>query len=312
MIKFIAYQEIDKKKWDECIEHSFNGIIYAYAWYLDIVCKHWEALVEDDYVRVFPLTSNSKYGVSYLYQPFFTQQLGVFSKLHLSSDKVQEFLLAIPPIYQLIEINLNIHNKVEAPGFKIKKNLTHEIDLINSYVHLKKEYSSNTKRNIKKAIEANVEIRKNHNPEEIINLFRKNRGKNLETFKESDYAVLKKLIYSCVYRDKASVYAAFENDQLCAGAFFVVSNKKVIFLFSAVNRAARNNGAMSLLIDSFINENSQRELTFDFEGSNDPDLARFYKSFGANECVYLHYQKNMLPLAVKSGLHVVRKMKKWF
>ncbi|MCK4361546.1 MAG: hypothetical protein KAV70_07350, partial [Bacteroidales bacterium] len=80
MIKHLTYQQINKSKWDECIKKSFNGIIYGYSWYLDIVCKHWEALVENDYERVFPLTTGKKFGINYLYQPFFTQQLGVFSK----------------------------------------------------------------------------------------------------------------------------------------------------------------------------------------------------------------------------------------
>jgi hypothetical protein len=61
------------------IARSFNGIVYAYSWYLDIVSPGWDALVKDDYKSVMPLTWRKKYGIKYLYQPFFTQQLGVFS-----------------------------------------------------------------------------------------------------------------------------------------------------------------------------------------------------------------------------------------
>ena len=92
MIKHLRHNEVDKKKWDDCIDNAFNGIIYAYSWYLDIVCPTWDALIEDDYEKVMPLTHNNKLGISYLYPPLFTQQLGVFSKISLSSSDVENFI----------------------------------------------------------------------------------------------------------------------------------------------------------------------------------------------------------------------------
>jgi len=46
MIIYHKHHEIDRDRWDECIRKSFNGIIYAYSWYLDIVSPQWEALIE--------------------------------------------------------------------------------------------------------------------------------------------------------------------------------------------------------------------------------------------------------------------------
>ena len=37
MIKYLEYNLIDKKKWDDCIGNAFNGAVYAYSWYLDVV-----------------------------------------------------------------------------------------------------------------------------------------------------------------------------------------------------------------------------------------------------------------------------------
>ena len=52
MIKYLHHSEIDKKKWDACIKESFNGMVYASSWYLDIVGFEWEALIEND-MKVF-------------------------------------------------------------------------------------------------------------------------------------------------------------------------------------------------------------------------------------------------------------------
>jgi hypothetical protein len=80
MINYIKHKDVDTEKWDRCIEQSVNGIIYAFSWYLDIVCDEWDALVDDDYESVFPLVKRKKFGINYIYPPFFTQQLGLFSK----------------------------------------------------------------------------------------------------------------------------------------------------------------------------------------------------------------------------------------
>ena len=73
----------------------------------------------------------------------------------------------------------------------------------------------------------------------------------------------------------------------------------MIFIFSGANEEAKEKGAMFFLLDSFIKENAQKNITLDFEGSNDENLARFYKGFGSKECVYLHLRRNRLPFFIK-------------
>ncbi|MGD0712292.1 MAG: hypothetical protein ABR968_14045 [Bacteroidales bacterium] len=313
MIKYLTYQEIDRSKWDDCIASSFNGIVYAYSWYLDIVCPWWEALIENDYERVFPLTVRKKSGINYLFQPFFTQQLGVFSKSKLSEDIVEEFIRNIPDKYKFAEINLNTFNKLDESKFNIKPNLTHELDLIPSYDTIFRNYSDNIKRNIKQALNAGLSITKNIDIDQIINIFRQNKGTEIDTFKDNDYLTLKKLVNLCIYKKAAHVWGIETKEKkICAGAVFVESNRKVIFLFSATNAEAKSMGAMSFLIDSFIRENAQYNLTLDFEGSNDVNLARFYKSFGAKECIYHQYKKNDLNWILSKSVTFIKRLKKKF
>src|ERR1039458_6261489 len=105
MIRYIHHSQINKKDWDSCIGNSANTTIYAYSWYLDAVCPAWEALVEGEYETVMPLTPNKKYSIHYLFQPFFTQQLGVFSNYLRTESKINQFLSAIPEKFKFVEIN---------------------------------------------------------------------------------------------------------------------------------------------------------------------------------------------------------------
>jgi hypothetical protein len=301
LIKYLKHNEIDRVKWDECISRSFNGIIYGYSWYLDVVCKGWEALVEDDYEKVMPLTGRKKFGISYLYQPFFTQQLGVFSTGKLSESDTNKFIEALPSHFGLAEISLNTFNQLgDMPGVQKKQALTHELDLISPYETLHKQYAENTKRNLKKAIKHGLTISESIAPQEIVSLFKSSKGKEVKAFRDDHYEMLLQLIRECANRGKAQVWGVKDKSgRNCAGAFFVESNGKVIFLFSGRNEDAKDYGAMFFLIDRFIAANAQRNLILDFEGSNDSNLARFYKGFGSKECVYLQVTINNLPTLVR-------------
>ena len=230
MLKYITNNEINKQKWDECISQSFNGIIYAYSWYLDIVCKDWDALVEDDYKAVMPLTGSKKYGFNYLFPPPFTQQLGVFSVNKLDEEIVQKFIDAVPEKFKYFEINLNTFNNFTSTKYNTKRNITCELDLIDTYENAFKKYAENTKRNIKKAITNNLVIEVDADANSLIQIFLDTRGK---TLKNIDYQVLKQLVKICSDRNKAKVIGVKNKEnKLCAGAIFVADLGKIMFVAS--------------------------------------------------------------------------------
>ena len=108
-IRYCAHSDIDKIKWNRCIEEADNGLIYASSTYLDIMAGKWDAMVLNDYEAVMPLTWNRKYSLYYLYQPYFIPSLGVFGKKR-SSLAVLDFLAAIPGKFCYWDIDLNETN----------------------------------------------------------------------------------------------------------------------------------------------------------------------------------------------------------
>ncbi|MEZ5083727.1 MAG: hypothetical protein R2750_09790 [Bacteroidales bacterium] len=296
MIKYLTYDEIDKKRWDECIDKAFNGMVYAKSWYLNTVAENWDALVKNDYEQVFPLTWRKKYGIYYLYQPVFTQQLGIFSKTRLNEEIVIHFIENMPAKFHFVEINLNTLNSLANSKYKAKNWLNHELDLINSYEKISRDFSTNLKRNISKSQKAGLTVTKGVKPEEIIRIFRENRGKGIPTLDDGVYQKLARLTYEGIYKGLVVTYGVYsKNNSLCAGVIFIRNMKKVIFLFSGLTEEGRELNAMAFLIDSFIREHAGQHLTLDFEGSNDKNLARFYKSFGSVEIYYPHLVINKLP-----------------
>lgn len=311
MIRYLKNNEIDIKKWDQCISKAFNGNAYALSWYLDIVHEGWEALVEDDYQRVMPLTVARKFGVSYIFQPYFTQQLGVFSIKKLNPDVIRMFIREIPSHIKYIDIKLNSFNKLSGNIYQLTTNKNYIQDLIKEYPKLVLKYSTNTKRNLKKGLKNKLSLMKNIKPEAVIDLFRNNRGKQLGKWNDRHYQKLKHLMYSAMYKGKGFVYGVFtENNQLCAGAFFIKSNNRLVFLFSGADNTAKETGAMTFLIDSVIRDYTPSKLVLDFEGSNDNNLARFYSGFGAKPTEYTGLIINRLPILLKHFFSIYKAIKK--
>jgi hypothetical protein len=310
MIKYLEHNEIERNKWDACIDQAFNGMIYAKSWYLDLVAPGWDALIEENYQSVFPLIHGHKWGIRYLYQPPFTQQLGLFSKEVLSEQLVTEFIRAIPHKFKFAEINLNTFNKFTAPDIETSMWLTHELDLIKPYDNIARNYSSNLKRNLKKAETQNLSLIKNSKPEEIIRIFRENRGQTITNLKDEQYTMFTRLVYAAIYKGLISTYGVFSPmNELCAGAIFLRNKKKVVFLFSGLTETGKDLQAMPWLIDQFIRENSQKHLTLDFEGSNDPNVARFYKGFGSKEITYPHLKINRLPWLLTLSVKMIKTLR---
>lgn len=299
MIRYLKNNEINSKSWDDCISASSIPLVYAHSWYLDMVSPGWGALVLDDYKAVFPLTHSRKFGFSYLRQPFFCQQLGIFSD-DINEKIVSDFFQFIPGKYKLIDINLNVSNNFEPCGYQIKKNLNLELPLQKSYPELFKYFSDNTRRNIRKSASANFNLTTSIRADAFIEMFRQNKGRQIKKFPIHAWQVLKNIIETSLVRKQGILYGVEHPDYgLCAGAFFLLSGSRAIFLFSALSEEGKHSGAMYFLVNEFISRHAGSSLVLDFEGSNEPSLARFYKGFGAIEKNYLRVWKNSLPFPLR-------------
>ena len=308
MIKLLRHNEINKVRWDECVKKSFNGNVYALSWYLDIVHRNWDALVENDYERVMPLTSSKKFGLSYMFQPFFVQQLGVFSSTQLSQETVDKFIKAIPEEYRLIQYRLNSYNKVNYEADDIVRHRNVELDLIYDYQYLYNNYNNNTKRNLAKAENAGLSIVYDVDPEVIVNLFRNNKGKNVQHWQDKEYDRLLNLIHTAIsYKCCFTIGINDLENNIIAGAVFMHSHDRLIFLFSGSDEQHKDKHALTMLLDNVIREYSETQYTLDFEGSDNEGLARFYKGFGGKEVFYPELKCNNLKGILKFIYKLMRK-----
>lgn len=298
MIRYIKHKDVDTAKWDECIKKAVNSLPYAFSWYLDIVVEHWDALILNDYEAVFPLPSKQKFYIKYSFTPFWVQQLGLFSQTCEGLKRIEDFVRLIPKEFRFVELNLNFsallkHNR----GFHLKENTNLLVNLNKSYSDHHLSYSKNLKRNLKKAYSNNLQLFKNDSPNTLVQLFRADKGAEMSHFSEADYKNIETIMHVAVHKHCGQVWMAYdEGNRALAGMFLLFGPKRIILLFTGNSKAGKECAAMPFLIDEFIKENANSSLTFDFEGSNNENLARFYKSFGAVDQPYQSLKINRLPL----------------
>ena len=276
------------------------GIVYAYSWYLDLICLHWDAMIWGDYLYIMPLVNNRKYGLRYIYQPFFTQQLGVFSSFPPEPDIVNQFLNAIPKKFRLTDMNLNLGNVPTVASFSIRKNTTYQLSLHSRADNLRTFYNSNTKRNIQKAIQNNIRISTVPDVSHFLEFTKKNLYEKSPEIKQEHYVSLQKVISFALPNQLGEIYGAWDSENnLVASVFFVTANQKCIYLAASSNQAGIEKSAMFLLIDTFIQNNAGKNQILDFEGSNISGVARFYAGFGASPETYFSVHQNRLPRVLR-------------
>ena len=309
MLHYLKHDEIDKVKWDNCISRSVNGHIYARSWYLDIVSPDWDALIEGDYEAVMPLTLKRKFGIFYLHQPYFTQQLGVFSPERRLLNDITVFIDNIPKRISYAGINLNTENSIKKDVLTSER-ITYELDLRKPYDELKSSYSKSNLKNIKKARNKNIRIVRSASLNDIVGFYKKAYHElGFKFLKKHHYKNFENILDYAIKNDILESYIAVtEDDIVCAMCIFLMSDKRSL-IFSATNKSGKKYSGVFLLIDRFIEDHAGKNLILDFAGSNISGIAYRNKGFGAEEKNYFTIYINKLPWIYNFILKLINKFK---
>lgn len=297
-IQYLTHSETNLTKWDACIGKAGNGLIYGYSFYLDCMSQQWDALVLNDYEAVMPLTWNKKYGISYLYQPFLTAQLGVFGNA-VTPELITAFFDAIPRRFRYWDIYLNHKNVFPLSAYTLYQRSNYVLDLTKPYTDLYTNYRENIQRNIRRAVQAGCTPVKDFESEQVIELavaqmrtYTKESQENVQRFKK---------LYQHLYaQGKAITYGILSaKKELIASCIFLFSHNRAYYILVGNHPDGRTIGASHALIDSFIKDHAGQNIWLDFEGSDIRNLAFFYSSFGATEEKFAALKFNRLPFYLK-------------
>jgi len=286
---------IDVVAWDRCIGNATHTLPYAYSWYLDVVSPNWEALVLGNYDIVMPLTVAKKWFVKGLMQPYYCQQLGLFSEQVIDTDTAKAFLDMLRKKYWFAVLNFNPSlPKLEGyQGLQPRVNLV--LDLFEQPYEIRKNYSENLQRNIRKAQKNGVEISYNLSIDAFKAFYLQNIKQGDEVFRPIHQQVFLRLTEAVMDNGMGQIVAARKSTGELISAILLLKHKgRAINLINTSNTFSKQTGAMHMLLDELICKILKDCVLFDFEGSTIPGVARFYQSFGARTETYFRYESKFI------------------
>ena len=309
-IRYLPHTKIDKTAWNKAVDTAANGQIYAYSWYLDCMAENWDALICENYAYIMPLPWNGKWaGVRQIYQPPFTQQLGVFGKEKPSAEIIRLFLEAIPSSFRYVRLQMNEANRdIAAPKFSVQSKRNMLLDLSQDYETIYKNYRSSLRRRIRKAESALEFAVDKVTPQELVQIYKTELNDKIG-YTEEDYERAERLMQLSAQQEKSSIYSVhFSDGRFAAGLYAPRSHGRIVQLFGPSSAEGKAVYAFHFLLHSIFKKYAGQNLIFDFEGSEIPPVYEFFRGFRPDETSYPVIVKDDFPLWIKAAKAIREKL----
>lgn len=297
MIQYIKRKDLDINKYDDCVENALQSKIYAFSWYLDLVTDNWDVLVLDDYNAVMPIPWRKKYGIKYMYPPFWIIELGVFSRLKVDENL---FLTKLFGAFNFVDTRTNTKNSFSKFTTYQKKRDIQILDIQLPYKSIIDNFRKDRRRDLGKAKKSELVIRQHQTPKELVNLHKNNVGKRVKEFTEKDYKQLYNLMQYAIDCKKGEILSVYDkSENLVASGFFLKDGNTIVKLISSTDFKNRKNGANTFLIERALHHFYKEFHFFDFGGSSIKSIASFNLSFGSETKHYTQISYRIFPKLVK-------------
>ena len=291
-IQILPPHLIEEVKWNSCIQNSSNGLIYAQYDYLDNICDHWHGVIVGDYEAVMALPWRTKYGFRYYYTPPFIQQLGL-----MGNTEIVDYDALTRKIRRFAwygDLHLNFSNQKLASAIKANNKTNFIINLKAGYSSIQSAYSLDLKQTLQKS-SSDFVLNKHHDFVSAIESYQEHYASRMPHVSEDDFS---RLIVLCRQLDinQSCIVRSVCNEQgtMLSNALLLRDNKRIYHLFNTTTSEGRLQHSNHWLIDQILQEFSEQDLLFDFEGSELEGVKTFYKKFGGHIQPYFHYARNFL------------------
>ncbi|MCA0930995.1 hypothetical protein LCM02_00950 [Lutimonas saemankumensis] len=284
MINYIFHNQIDRARYDACIENSISCRTYAYSWYLDAVCETWDVFMTGNYEVVMPVPKRKKYGLSYVFTPSWVQQLGIFSSRDISTEESRLFKETLASKFHWIDYHFNSGNLISDGQITVKKNYV--LPLNGEFRDLLRNYNKNRKRASSVSLDHLV-----LDKEGSLEVFIKNYHAIEKPYKIEEDSMKKLMTLAQRNPQHVHIWNVFDDNGFRGGLIWAKDSKRITYLLPVANEKAKNENIPTFVINELIKDHLNQGLVLDFEGSMISGVANFYKSFGADEENYYYFKK---------------------
>ena len=291
-------------------EESIN--LFQQSWWLNAVCagKEWDVLLSRDeqgeIQAAMPYLLRKRRPFSYVIMPQQTQIAGIWLRPDKVDDAEAVNRIADEFTAQLHRLRLSYYCQnfpigspfpevLASKGFRVKERQTYRLEDLSDLDKIIDSFSKNKKRQLQKALALHLDTDMS---EEDFYRFHKEcleaKKKKISYTREFLLVLSRK----SMKRGQGKILAIRDAEGNTHAAAFVVWDKSSLYyLIPAIHPDFGDSGAGALLALEAIKLARQVSRSFDFEGSMDPGIGHFFRSFGARAVPLLQVWRSRIPLA---------------
>lgn len=295
---------IEAREWDAFILNSKQGGPFLMHGWMSVVEPGWSFLEireaeGSEVLARMPLGIRRKWFWRYALQPLFCQHWGICYPGETSLNQVNAIEQKIKA---WVQDNLSIFTYYHAPdsptldgfqgrGWQVSRRITHRADITQDP---EAGFSPAARRQVKKAVREGYRIVAEPNRETLRYLFHAN-----PTILTPPQLELLGKLHQYLENQGDAIFLTgkdLQGNRICSGIF--VPYKQILYyLAGAISPENRNSGIMSWLLLEAMRQGKEKGITtFDFEGSMNPGIARFFKGLGGEETEYYCTAYNRMPI----------------
>ena len=299
----------NKEKYQEFCKQEISIPLYSKDWWLDAVCDEggWDVvLVEErgEIVASMPFYLKRKAFFKAITLPKLTQTMGpyikypqnqtLYKKLSYEKEIMRQLIEQLPPVDIF---NQSFHHSITNwlpfywKGYKQSTGYTYIIEDLSDIEQVFKNFTSSTRKEVRKAEKSGVEIIDSDDIEAFYEILKVTfEKKNLEARESLDF--IKGIYERAKERDAVMMKFAVKEEVIYSVSLCFYDAHTLYAVVGGSNRNLKNLlGSQQLLKWETMKFASEKSLSFDFEGSMIEGVEYRNRSFGAMQKPYFNLTK---------------------
>jgi len=282
--------------------------LYSKSWWLDAVCNEgtWNVVlveIENKIVASMPYYIKKKAFFSLITQPKLTQTMGPYIKYPKNQTHHKRLEYEKKIMTQLLDqlpkvdmFNQSFHHTITNwlpfywKGYRQSTGYTYVIEDLSNIEEIFKNFSSSTRKDIRKAQKNGIEIIDSEDIEVFYDIIKLSfKQKNLET--RESFNFIKNLYLKAKENSAVIMKFAVKENTIYSVSLCFYDDKTLYVIMRGINRDIKLFGSQQLLDFETMKFASKRSLSFDFEGSMVEGVEYRNRSFGAKQIPYFNITK---------------------
>lgn len=295
-VSILPATRIDRQQWDACVNNDPGALIYSLSWYLDQMADDWYGLVVNGYQAVLALPVKRIAGIRMVYTPPFFQRLDIAGRYDKAAlEQIRKRILAFAPILDCNTADPGLFGTAH-----LREKTNYILPLDRPYDTIAAAYSKEGRKNIGKAAQRGCVLKHNISIGEVICFYRQAYGTKA-AYKEKHFERLTALMERCETQPFVHLMGVADESSrsLIFAAAILDDGRRLYYLLGAPSEEGRKARATAFFIDQMIMQFAGKRAIFDFEGSDLPAVASFYKSFSPETEHYYRFYINRFPQPAK-------------